>query len=148
MRLAGIALGMTFIASATNAQAPSGTTSLAALRDQARPLLIFAAKPTDAQLEIQLRTLKENAPAIQDRQIVPVAIVYNNPSPTQTNFSPTEAEDVRRRFNIPPADFAVILIGKDGGEKLRSSKPLSMEKLSSTIDAMPMRRHEMQRPSR
>lgn len=37
----------------------------------------------------------------------------------------------------------VILIGKDGGAKLRSEKPLSMAKLQETIDAMPMRQDEM-----
>jgi hypothetical protein len=36
-------------------------------------------------------------------------------------------------------------VGKDGGEKLSSSKPLAAEKLFATIDAMPMRRDEMQR---
>jgi hypothetical protein len=39
--------------------------------------------------------------------------------------------------------FNFILIGKDGGEKLTSNQPVSLEKLYSTIDSMPMRQREM-----
>jgi hypothetical protein len=40
--------------------------------------------------------------------------------------------------------FTFILIGKDGGEKLRSDTVVPYRKLFATIDAMPMRRTEMQ----
>ena len=46
------------------------------------------------------------------------------------------------------ADFVVILIGKDGGEKLRSRHPLRVESLTKGIDAMPMRQDEMRSRSR
>lgn len=39
--------------------------------------------------------------------------------------------------------FKVVLIGKDGGIKLKSEQVLSNQKLFSKIDAMPMRRDEM-----
>lgn len=39
--------------------------------------------------------------------------------------------------------FAVVLIGKDGGEKLRRSAPLATDELFAVVDAMPMRRAEM-----
>lgn len=41
--------------------------------------------------------------------------------------------------------FKVRLIGKDGGEKLASSKPVTMSELFAVIDQMPMRRQEMKR---
>ncbi|MEN0050651.1 MAG: DUF4174 domain-containing protein, partial [Bacteroidota bacterium] len=42
--------------------------------------------------------------------------------------------------------FTVILIGKDGGEKLRrKGKLLTRKALYQTIDVMPMRRAEMRR---
>ena len=56
-----------------------------------------------------------------------------------------EATDARKRFNIGPDSFTVILIGKDGGEKLRSSDPIPAQKLLDTIDAMPMRQQEARR---
>ena len=39
--------------------------------------------------------------------------------------------------------FSVVLIGKDGGEKLRRATPLSPDELFAIVDAMPMRRAEM-----
>jgi hypothetical protein len=113
---------------------PTGIITLASLRGVARPLLIFAPTPNDPRLEIQLRRLHDNAPAIAARNIVVIAIPYDSPSPTQAMLTGDDAQAARRRFNIPPSDFAVILLGKDGSEKLRSSKPLSVEKLRNTID--------------
>lgn len=48
---------------------------------------------------------------------------------------------VQTRFGAEA--FSVILIGKDGGEKLRRPTPLSPEELFAIVEAMPMRRAEM-----
>jgi hypothetical protein len=40
------------------------------------------------------------------------------------------------------SDFVVVLVGKDGGEKFRTKKPISVLKLDDLVDAMPMRRQE------
>ncbi len=48
---------------------------------------------------------------------------------------------IETRFGAPA--FAVTLIGKDGGEKLRRTTPLAPEELFAVVDAMPMRRAEM-----
>ncbi len=121
----------------------TAVTTLARLRDQYRPLLIFAPGPNDPQLEIQMRTLQEHAAAVQDRNLAVIALPYQTPPPSQLELSPADAEAARRRFGIEPDEFAVILLGKDGGQKLRSDKPVSMDRLAETIDAMPMRQDEM-----
>jgi hypothetical protein len=48
---------------------------------------------------------------------------------------------VQTRFDAKT--FSVVLIGKDGGEKLRRATPLSPDELFAIVDAMPMRRAEM-----
>ena len=121
----------------------SGLVTLRALKDQARPLLIFARKPDDPQLEIQVRTIEEHAAEAQERGLAVIALPFQSPSPSALQLTPAEAESARRRFGVAPGEFTVILIGKDGGVKLRSSKPISMNKLEETIDAMPMRQEEM-----
>jgi hypothetical protein len=113
------------------------------LRDTYRPLLIFAPSPTDPQLQIQLRWLRENAADVAERDVAVIAVPYQSPSPTQATLTDAGATAARRSFHIAPTDFTVILIGKDGGEKLRSHQPIPMETLRSTIDAMPMRQDEM-----
>ncbi len=40
-------------------------------------------------------------------------------------------------------DFAFLLIGKDGGDKLESKEPVSKDRLFKLIDSMPMRMREM-----
>jgi hypothetical protein len=44
--------------------------------------------------------------------------------------------------------FLVVLIGKDGKEKLRSGVPMPPQELFAIVDAMPMRRAEMQETAR
>jgi hypothetical protein len=138
-----LALPVVLAGLAASAQTPTGIVTLPELVNIARPLLIFAPSPNDPQLQIQLRRLHDNAQALSARNIVVIAIPYNSPSPTSAQLTDSAAQSARRRFNIAPTDFAVILIGKDGGEKLRSSKPLTLDKLIDTIDAMPMRQQEM-----
>ncbi len=43
------------------------------------------------------------------------------------------------------ADFEVLLIGLDGGIKLKKKHPITAEHLFEVIDAMPMRQSEMRR---
>ena len=136
-------LPLAALAAADDVAAQTGTVSLATLRDNSRPLLIFAPSPADPQLEIQLRRLQAAAADVADRQIVPIAIPWQSPSTTPAQLTPTDALAARRRFHVAPADFTVILLGKDGGEKLRAHHPLTLQTLRSTIDAMPMRQQEM-----
>ncbi|NJL13025.1 MAG: DUF4174 domain-containing protein [Microscillaceae bacterium] len=48
------------------------------------------------------------------------------------------------RWGISGAAFTLLLIGKDGGEKLRSPEALPPSQLFALIDAMPMRRREIE----
>jgi len=43
------------------------------------------------------------------------------------------------------AGFLFILLGKDGEEKLRSKKVVSLDKITQLIDGMPMRKDEVER---
>ena len=47
----------------------------------------------------------------------------------------------RRRFHISPSDFVVILLTKNGAEKLRSTTPISLARLTRTIDATSTAKH-------
>ena len=40
-------------------------------------------------------------------------------------------------------EYQNLLIGKDGGVKLKNNSPISNIKIFNTIDAMPMRQREM-----
>ncbi|MBE7181716.1 MAG: DUF4174 domain-containing protein [Terriglobus roseus] len=123
-------------------------TTLAALRDTARPLLIFAG-PGDSRAQQQYAILSAHAANARERDMR-VALLTTAPirlqdgsRPPEASFSSGEQAHLRQRFHIAPGEFTVILVGKDGGEKLRSSDVIPWQKLASTIDSMPMRRDEM-----
>ena len=57
----------------------------------------------------------------------------------------TGETDTRERHGVAADEFAVVLIGRDGGEKLRSTSPIPAAELFGKIDEMPMRRRERER---
>lgn len=57
-----------------------------------------------------------------------------------------ELTSIRSRFQVPENQFTVLLLGEDGGIKLRSNAPVAVSRLNSLIDAMPDRKVEMERP--
>ncbi len=137
--------GALLIASNTRAQAPAP--ALALMQDRYRPLLIFASEG-DTRLPQQVETLRLHRADLIDRQIklVPFFHAYAGALDTEIiTFLPSEEPLLRKRFHISDKDFSVILVGKDGSEKLRSSKPLSFDQLRDAVDAMPMRQQETRR---
>ena len=54
---------------------------------------------------------------------------------------------LRERFSISPGRFTVLLIGKDGGIKLRREGGVELDEIFSRIDTMPMRQQEMREKS-
>ena len=132
-----------FLLPMAHAQDPSSPVTLAQLRDRFRPLLLFASRPEDPALLAQMTRLKDAAPELKERDILVISIPYKDPSPGEVSLSAADGQAARRTFHVAPEDFTAILLGKDGGEKFRSTKPVSFEVLRDTIDSMPMRRNEM-----
>lgn len=94
-----------------------------------RPVVIFAPSAKDADYIQQIAILNHNQAELAERDI----IVLSDTSP---------AAHGQLRSQLKPQGFAVVLVGKDGGMKLRDTTPLSAEVLLSTIDRMPMRKAE------
>ena len=95
-----------------------------------RPVLVFAASERDPSHIKQLEILRANRSGLAERDIVVLSDVDARAS-----------RELRDTLQID--DFEVVLIGKDGGVKLRSKTPVSLESLFARIDAMPMRLQEM-----
>ena len=53
-----------------------------------------------------------------------------------------QARRLRTQFGIGPNSFSVVLIGKDGGEKLRVNGVPDLQAIYAVIDGMPMRQRE------
>jgi hypothetical protein len=112
--------------------------TIARMRWNARPLLVFGSAG-DPRLIKQRAILAAQPEAVAERDVKVVEIVDADVRGTSE-----AAAALRARYRVADG-FAVILIGKDGGEKLRSAEPIPAERLFATIDAMPMRQSEARR---
>jgi hypothetical protein len=120
---------------------------LADYRWHSRVLLIFAPTDTTTLVE-QSKDLLADKPGLAERDLVVLAIVGRDPPRLVFGREPASAvsaEALRQRFDVAePVGFTAILVGKDGGEKLRQTHPIRHDELYAVIDAMPMRRSEAQ----
>jgi hypothetical protein len=112
---------------------------------QNRPLLLFAPDNEDKHLVQLLATLQKSNCDIDDRDmIIAVLLAEGQSRLNNNNISAQDAALIRKRYEIEPSQFAVLLIGKDGGEKYRLFAVPELNEIFSLIDGMPMRQDEMQ----
>lgn len=117
---------------------------LAKFKWQNRVLLVFepvqdSAYPSefDHQLTTQLCGL-------QDRDLIVVRVPASTDVPIDSKPETSDhSMSLRQRYSVSGDAFSVILIGKDGGEKLRSDERVNLGEIFALIDTMPMRRAEM-----
>jgi hypothetical protein len=128
--------------------------TLASYIDRSRVLLVFAPNDEDPRYQQQLTSLNHYAAEVKERDLIILPVLIDpgppiTPNTMRVTFGPGLPEQeqmlARRRFKVGPTEFTALLVGKDGGEKLRSHQPLSIEELNRTIDAMPMRQQEMRK---
>jgi hypothetical protein len=58
-------------------------------------------------------------------------------------LDPQTVASIQKRFDVSPKSFAVVLVGKDGGVKLKRNVKVRLEEVFTLIDSMPMRQDEM-----
>jgi len=104
------------------------------LRQKNRMLLVFAPSPDHPELLRQRAFQQADADGYEERDLHPVEV------------TDATADALFSRYGVDPTKFTVILIGRDGEEKKRSDVALASAELFATIDAMPMRQAEMDRP--
>ena len=97
-----------------------------------RQLLLFTQNKDTGLAEKQLAIWKEAQAEMEERDLTITVITGN--------------DLLYKKYKVDSqTEFTVILLGKDGGEKLRTQNLLTTNKLFALIDAMPMRRQEMQK---
>ncbi len=111
-----------------------------------RVVLLFVADFQDEELKQQLSFFQKDKKGLEDRKLVVYQI-----SPTAVKKdgvflkNNSNIKNWFKEFGIENQEFTFILIGLDGGEKMRNSRPISVKNLFSKIDRMPMRRAEIRR---
>ena len=96
-----------------------------------RPIVVFADTPADPRFKRQIELLEARTQALADRDVI-VLIDTDLETPSEI------------RNKLRPRGFMLVLIGKDGGVKLRKPFPWDVRELSHAIDKMPMRLQELE----
>jgi len=118
---------------------------LNALRWKNRVLVLFSPSESDASFQSQKQGLASREEEVADRDLLILEIIEQGKSRAGNQLlSIKSVQDIRKRLGVQTGPFQVLLIGKDGGVKLRSREPVSIKDLFGLIDSMPMRRQEME----
>ena len=109
--------------------------TVAAMTNHRRVLIVASPSADDARLARQRQALAGWRGGARERDLGVVEVIGD-----RVHGASDRARPLRRRWQLPPGDFQVVLVGKDGHEALRAGQPLAAARMQRTIDAMPMRR--------
>ncbi len=95
-----------------------------------RAIVVFADTDADPRFTEQIDLLRAGLPDLADRDVIVL-----------TDTVPADKSDLR--LKLRPRGFMLVIIGKDGGVKLRKPFPWDVREISRSIDKMPMRKREI-----
>ena len=95
-----------------------------------RPVVVFADSENDPAFIEQMEFLREREDALLERDV----IVLTDTDPAARN---------PLRLQLRPRGFMLVLVGKDGGIKMRKPLPWDVREITRSIDKMPMRQREI-----
>jgi hypothetical protein len=110
-----------------------------------RLLLILVQDEKQADYTEQLKLLGADSMGLQERKLLIISVTPEQYKTGLDGKSWKKAPSLYIDFKGAKGNFEVILIGLDGGVKLRKETVLTLEELYSTIDVMPMRRYEIEK---
>jgi len=111
-----------------------------------RLLFLFSPTRSHPLFDTFQKSLADRQPGVADRDLVIFEILESGSSRINTeNMDPQTAQSLRKRFEVSPGQFTVILVGKDGGTKMNRNEETQLVDIFGLIDSMPMRQEEMRR---
>jgi predicted transcriptional regulator len=121
-------------------------TSIEDYRWKNRVLIIKSSATTEEIYQKQNLLLTENENSVNERDLIILSVfAHKSPRLNGENVELESENAILERYKLTDTDFAVILIGKDGGEKYRSDSIVMPDEIFKVIDRMPMRRREMRK---
>lgn len=109
-----------------------------------RLILVFAPSATDSSYLKVKQKINQLNNQIIERDIVLFHLFENGKSFVGDSVLDKKSVDsLRKLYQVKPGKPSLILIGKDGGKKLRQQEVIDFKSIFDRIDAMPMRQLEM-----
>lgn len=113
-----------------------------------RILVIQSKDATSVDYQNQLKELTQSVEELKERKLVLYEITtdkyrYTDFQKESELIEWNKLEDSNRQKFDEASDFQIMLIGLDGGTKLRTTDPIKQSDIFNLIDSMPMRRYEI-----
>ena len=113
--------------------------SLLNLNWKNRVVLVFG-DTDDRKLAEQVVILQRQKSELDDRDMIVIRVSKDNADTVYGKAPALKADVLRNEAGIEGYGFHLVLVGKDGGIKLRSEQVVSDVEMFDLIDRMPMRR--------
>ena len=109
-----------------------------------RLLFLVSSSSEDPGIATQRQWMQRRSEALLDRDVI-VFQVFSDQGLVGDRALPAQAvRQLRQQLKVAANDRSVVLIGKDGGIKRRAALDTDLGDLLLQIDAMPMRRDEVE----
>lgn len=140
MKIPLVSLSLLFVSSILFSQ------NLTTHRWKDRVILVFGSSAAEKLAQTQFTKLSAEPSELIDRNLVTYQIYdREGQTPEGKSLTAKELKAFRQKFNIEVGTFAVLLIGKDGGVKMKKTEMVEPQLIFDLIDSMPMRQAEMRR---
>lgn len=96
-------------------------------------------------MQRQLEAIRQNEAAFRERDMRRLVVTPEGAQEEGEALPEGAAKALRERFGPKSGHLVLVLVGKDGGEKMRARGLIEMRRFFERIDQMPMRRREMRR---
>lgn len=110
---------------------PAGDSDLSEFLWTHRPIVVFADSAADPRFQEQMDRLASGEQMLRDRDVIVL-----------TDTDPAARSALRKKLR--PRGFQLVLVGKDGGIKLRKPAPWSVREITRSIDKFPDRLREVE----
>lgn len=108
-----------------------------------RQLIVYAPSAEHEQLAVFNRVEKEFSEAFEERRLHTWRVIADQPVTLDGKvMGAANGAHFKDHFQFKDAEFALVLVGYDQGEKLRQTE-VDIDYLFAEIDQMPMRQMEM-----
>lgn len=115
--------------------------SLSHLGWKNRVVLVFG-NADDPEVVRQTKILLTKKAELDERNMVVIGVSKAKVTRVYGEVPNLDPANIRKEADIDSDDFQVVLVGKDGGIKLRSQNVVGNVEMFDLIDRMPMRRAE------
>lgn len=116
---------------------------LSSIQWKNRVLLVMSENPNDPLVKQQVSLFSQEAEEMKDRKLILLQVFPEFYLMGGDSAIRRTSAEVYFDYKSAKKSFELILIGLDGDEKMRRAELMRPQDLYTIIDAMPMRRYEM-----